>query len=99
MIGEVVLVAGAGQTTGAKIGQTYGKYVEGVALGRSEMPEDAGGLVSFLTAPNSGHMSRAPALTSSSTAKHLARGDRDDASQRLPEHLHSQSTSSGERDV
>jgi meso-butanediol dehydrogenase/(S,S)-butanediol dehydrogenase/diacetyl reductase len=42
--------------TGAPIGETYKKYVEGIALGRAETPEDVAGLVSFLAGPDAGYI-------------------------------------------
>jgi len=42
--------------TGAKIGATYKKYVDGIALGRAETPEDVAGLVSYLAGPDSDYM-------------------------------------------
>ena len=44
------------EITGAPIGATYTKYVEGIALGRAETPEDVAGLVSFLAGPDSDYM-------------------------------------------
>lgn len=42
--------------TGAEIGRTYDKYVEGIALGRAETPEDVAAFVSFLAGPDSDYM-------------------------------------------
>jgi len=42
--------------TGAEIGATYKKYVDGIALGRAETPEDVAGLVSYLAGPDSDYM-------------------------------------------
>ena len=42
--------------TGAEIGATYKKYVEGIALGRAETPEDVAALVSYLAGPDSDYM-------------------------------------------
>lgn len=42
--------------TGAEIGATYKKYVEGIALGRAETPEDVAAFVSFLAGPDSDYM-------------------------------------------
>lgn len=44
------------EITGAKIGTTYNKYVEGIALGRAQTPEDVAAFVSFLTGPDSDYM-------------------------------------------
>ncbi|WP_114395625.1 acetoin reductase [Oleisolibacter albus] len=42
--------------TGAPVGATYKKYVEGIALGRAETPDDVAGLVSFLASPDADYM-------------------------------------------
>ena len=42
--------------TGAPIGATYKKYVEGIALGRAQTPEDVAAFVSFLAGPDSDYM-------------------------------------------
>ena len=39
------------EITGTPIGQTYKKYVEGIALGRAQTPEDVAAFVSFLAGP------------------------------------------------
>ncbi len=44
------------EITGAAIGATYKKYVEGIALGRAETPEDVAAFVSFLAGPDSDYM-------------------------------------------
>ena len=44
------------ELTGAELGATYKKYVDGIALGRAETPEDVAGLVSFLAGPDSDYM-------------------------------------------
>jgi meso-butanediol dehydrogenase/(S,S)-butanediol dehydrogenase/diacetyl reductase len=44
------------EITGAEIGVTYKKYVEGIALGRAQTPEDVAGLVSYLAGPDSDYM-------------------------------------------
>jgi meso-butanediol dehydrogenase/(S,S)-butanediol dehydrogenase/diacetyl reductase len=44
------------EITGAKIGETYKKYVEGIALGRAETPDDVAAFVSFLAGPDSDYM-------------------------------------------
>ncbi len=42
--------------TGAPVGETYKKFVGGIALGRAETPEDVAGLVSFLAGPDADYM-------------------------------------------
>ncbi len=37
-------------------GETYKKYVEGIALGRAETPEDVAAFVSYLAGPDSDYM-------------------------------------------
>lgn len=44
------------EITGAAIGATYKKYVEGIALGRAQTPEDVAAFVSFLAGPDSDYM-------------------------------------------
>lgn len=44
------------EITGAKIGETYDKYVGGIALGRAETPEDVASFVSYLAGPDSDYM-------------------------------------------
>ncbi|ACI50628.1 acetoin reductase [Gluconacetobacter diazotrophicus PA1 5] len=44
------------QITGAPEGATFRKYVEGIALGRAETPEDVASLVSYLSSPDSDYM-------------------------------------------
>ena len=44
------------EITGAKIGETYAKYVGGILLGRAETPEDVAGFVSYLAGPDSDYM-------------------------------------------
>jgi meso-butanediol dehydrogenase/(S,S)-butanediol dehydrogenase/diacetyl reductase len=44
------------ELTGAKVGATYDKYVEGIALGRAQTPEDVAAFVSFLAGPDSDYM-------------------------------------------
>lgn len=44
------------EETGAKIGETYEKYVGGIALGRAETPEDVASFVSYLAGPDSDYM-------------------------------------------
>lgn len=42
--------------TGAAVGETYKKYVDGIALGRAQTPEDVAAFVSFLAGPDSDYM-------------------------------------------
>ncbi|PON10019.1 diacetyl reductase, partial [Candidatus Entotheonella serta] len=44
------------ETTGAEIGATYKKYVEGIALGRVETPDDVAGFVSYLASADADYM-------------------------------------------
>lgn len=44
------------EITGAAIGETYDKYVGGIALGRAETPDDVAGFVSYLAGPDSDYM-------------------------------------------
>ena len=44
------------EVTGALVGETYKKYVEGIALGRAQTPDDVAGFVSFLAGPDSDYM-------------------------------------------
>lgn len=47
---------GMAKETGAKIGETYDKFVNGIALGRAETPEDVAAFVSYLAGPDSDYM-------------------------------------------
>lgn len=51
------------ELTGAPIGETYRKYVEGIALGRAQTPEDVASLVSFLSSPDSDYITGQAILT------------------------------------
>lgn len=42
--------------TDSPIGETYKKYVEGIALGRAETPDDVAALVSYLAGPDSDYV-------------------------------------------
>ncbi|MFT7266472.1 MAG: meso-butanediol dehydrogenase/(S,S)-butanediol dehydrogenase/diacetyl reductase [Halioglobus sp.] len=42
--------------TGAAKGETYEKYVDGIALGRAEIPADVAAFVSYLAGPDSDYM-------------------------------------------
>ncbi|ODS57797.1 MAG: diacetyl reductase [Acidobacteria bacterium SCN 69-37] len=44
------------EITGAPVGETYKKYVDGIALGRAQTPEDVAAFVSFLAGPDSDYM-------------------------------------------
>ena len=44
------------EITGARIGESYDKFVGGIALGRAETPEDVAGFVSYLAGPDSDYM-------------------------------------------
>ncbi len=44
------------EITGAPEGETYKKYVDGIALGRAQTPEDVANFVSFLAGPDSDYM-------------------------------------------
>lgn len=44
------------EITGAPVGATYKKYVEGIALGRAQTPEDVAAFVSYLAGPDSDYM-------------------------------------------
>lgn len=44
------------ELTGAKVGETYKKYVEGIALGRAETPEDVAAFVAYLASPDADYM-------------------------------------------
>ena len=44
------------ELTGAEVGATYEKYVEGIALGRASTPEDVASFVAYLAGPDSDYM-------------------------------------------
>jgi meso-butanediol dehydrogenase/(S,S)-butanediol dehydrogenase/diacetyl reductase len=44
------------EITGAKVGETYKKYVEGIALGRAQTPEDVAAFVAYLASPDADYM-------------------------------------------
>ena len=44
------------ELTGAAEGETYDKYVGGIALGRAETPDDVAGFVSYLAGPDADYM-------------------------------------------
>ena len=44
------------ELTGAPKGETYQKFVDGIALGRAQTPEDVAAFVSYLAGPDSDYM-------------------------------------------
>lgn len=44
------------EVTGAQEGETYAKYVEGIALGRAQTPEDVAAFVAYLASPDADYM-------------------------------------------
>lgn len=44
------------EITGAKIGENYDRFVNGIALGRAQTPEDVAAFVSYLAGPDSDYM-------------------------------------------
>ncbi|MCB9709238.1 MAG: acetoin reductase [Myxococcales bacterium] len=50
------------ELTGAPIGETYKKYVGGIALGRAQTPKDVAAFVSFLAGPDSDYMTGQSAI-------------------------------------
>ncbi|WP_377278115.1 acetoin reductase [Rhizobium sp. R86522] len=44
------------ELTGAPTGETYKKFVDGIALGRAQTPEDVAALVSFLASPDADYI-------------------------------------------
>jgi len=51
------------EITGAAKGETYKKYVEGIALGRAQTPEDVAALVAFLASGDSDYITGQAILT------------------------------------
>lgn len=51
------------ELTGAKKGETFKKYVEGIALGRAQTPEDVAALVAFLASEDSDYITGQSILT------------------------------------
>ena len=51
------------EITGAPKGATYKKYVEGIALGRAQTPEDVAALVAFLSSDDSDYITGQAILT------------------------------------
>ena len=48
------------ELTGAPKGETYQKFVDGIALGRAQTPEDVAAFVSYLAGPDSDYMTGRP---------------------------------------
>lgn len=51
------------ELTGAPKGETYKKYVDGIALGRAQTPEDVAALVAFLSSDDSDYITGQAILT------------------------------------
>ncbi|EKT65148.1 acetoin reductase [Providencia burhodogranariea] len=51
------------EITGTPKGETYKKYVDGIALGRAQTPEDVAGLVAFLASDDSDYITGQSILT------------------------------------
>ncbi|QZY65603.1 acetoin reductase [Providencia rettgeri] len=51
------------EITGTPKGETYKKYVEGIALGRAQTPDDVAGLVAFLASDDSDYITGQSILT------------------------------------
>jgi meso-butanediol dehydrogenase/(S,S)-butanediol dehydrogenase/diacetyl reductase len=51
------------EITGAPKGETYKKYVDGIALGRAQTPEDVAALVAFLSSDDSDYITGQSILT------------------------------------
>lgn len=51
------------ELTGAEVGATYKKYVDGIALGRAQTPEDVAATVSFLAGPDSDYVTGQALIT------------------------------------
>lgn len=51
------------ELTGAPKGETYKKYAQGIALGRTETPDDVAALVSFLASPDSDYITGQAIIT------------------------------------
>lgn len=51
------------ELTGTPKGETYKKYVDGIALGRAETPDDVAALVSYLAGPDSDYVTGQSIIT------------------------------------
>jgi meso-butanediol dehydrogenase / (S,S)-butanediol dehydrogenase / diacetyl reductase len=51
------------ELTGAPIGETYDKYVGGIALGRAQTPDDVAALVAYLAGPGSDYITGQAIIT------------------------------------
>lgn len=51
------------ELTGAPVGETYDKYVGGIALGRAQTPDDVADLVSYLAGPGSDYITGQAIIT------------------------------------
>ena len=60
-LGEPLVVARF--MPGAPIGETYDKYVGGIALGRAQTPNDVAALVSYLAVPDSDYITGQAVIT------------------------------------
>mgnify|MGYP006188627951 CR=1 FL=1 len=56
IVGSLEIDQRFSEITGAEIGETYDKYVGGIALGRPETPEDVASFVLYLASPDANYM-------------------------------------------